>query len=682
MSSCSRTASVERRQPERSKKRAWLEAALGLGCLALSLELSSAPGLARADSAPEPASVPSATEEVPRPEGAPLIASYTFVAELDAELHVVRGRGKIVWTNPSRTPTNQLYFHLYLNAFKNEKSLFLRSPFGAGRSGSRAREFGYIDVKSLSSAELGGAPLWPSQVASPGDPDDQTNVRVDLPREIAPGQTITLDVEFESKLPEIVERTGFFRDFHFVAQWFPKLAKREPDGEWVDFAFHPHAEFYADFGDYDVTLDVPAEMVVGATGVRVASEGAAGRRRDRYVARGVHDFAWTAWPRFEEANETIANVRVRLLYPPGHDKNQKLTLEALRFALPYFERRYGKYPYPTLTVVHPPAGAENAGGMEYPTLITTGGPWFTALSGARGIEAVTIHELGHQWFYGLVATDEHRYPFLDEGINTYAENDALERAYPRGSVFSRFGLTVSASGLSRTFAAAREDDAPIALPAADFPSFRSLAALVYSRTGTALETIARVYGRERLAQALEAYAKNGRFKHPLPADLIEAVRRFVGPDAARALERALLERGTVDFVARDVQTAPTRSPAGIFDFEGGRETLNPTTTSDALGWVGRAVVLRRGSVELPVEVEFIDEAGGRTRQHWDGHGSFRVFEWRGEARLVAVRVDPDAKVLLDGNLLNNSVSLERVPARRTFERSLYAFQTLFGWGTP
>jgi hypothetical protein len=665
----------------RSGTAKWLEASLGLACLALGLELAARPETARADAAP-PAARPRPAIEVPRPAGAPLIASYHLNAELDADRHVVLGKGRIVWTNPARAPTKELYFHLYLNAFKNEKSLFLRSPFGAGRSGSRAAEWGYIDVKTLTAPELGGASLWPLRVQTPGDPDDETSVRVELPREIAAGETLTLEIEFEAKLPEIVERTGYFRDFHFVGQWFPKLAKREPDGKWVSFPFHPQSEFYSDFGDYDITLDVPSPMIVGATGERVSSESVRGRRRDRYVARGVHDFAWTAWPGFHEATETVAGTRVRLLYPPGNERNRDVTLDAIRFALPYFERRYGDYPYPTLTVVHPPAGADNAGGMEYPTLITTGGPWFTELSGVRGIEAVTIHELGHQWFYGLLASDEHRYPFLDEGVNTYAENDALERHYPDGSMFSHFGLRADAASLTRTFAAAREEDAPIGIPAAEFPSFRSMAALVYSRTGAALETVARVYGRARLARALEDYAKTGRFGNPRPEDLIEAIGRAVGPDAARALSQALLERGTVDFVAREIQTAQVSSAAGVFDLENGRETLPPVSMSEDSGWVGRVVVLRRGMVELPVDIEFVDEQGARSRQRWDGHGPFRVFEWRGDAPLSAVLVDPDAKVLLDGNLLNNAVSSDRAPARRTFERTLYVFQTLFAWGTP
>ena len=115
--------------------------------------------------------------------------------------------------------------------------------------------------------------------------------------------------------------------------------------------------------------------------------------------------------------------------------------------MPHLNRRYGRYPYPTLTVVHPPEGAANAGGMEYPTLITTGGPWFAPYSGVHGIQAVTVHELGHQWFYGLVATNEHDYPFLDEGLNSFAEYDALKARYGEGSLVSFFGLNVASESL-------------------------------------------------------------------------------------------------------------------------------------------------------------------------------------------------------------------------------------------
>jgi hypothetical protein len=147
------------------------------------------------------------------------IASYTLTAKLDAARHSVHGKGHIAFLNASRAPLRELYFHLYLNAFKNEKSLYLRSPFGSGRSGARGSDWGYVDLKRLVARELGGADLLPGRRrGTPTDPDDETDIAVTLPRAIEPGERITLELEFESKLPNIVERTGYAGDFHFVAQ--------------------------------------------------------------------------------------------------------------------------------------------------------------------------------------------------------------------------------------------------------------------------------------------------------------------------------------------------------------------------------------------------------------------------------------------------------------------------------
>jgi hypothetical protein len=610
------------------------------------------------------------------------VASYTISATLDAGEHKLTGRGTIELVNFTNVALTELYFHLYLNAFKNDESLFLRSPFGAGRSGQHGSKWGYIDVKRLYAREL-ESDLWPARSAkSPGDPDDETDVRVPLSAPLEPGKRLTLEVDFEVKLPEIVERTGYMGDYHFVAQWFPKLARLMPDGSFAHFPFHPQSEFAANFGSYDVTLDVPAGHVVGATGACEPAPSRAGRQKLRCRADDVHDFAWTSWPGFRERRERVGSVDVRVLTPPGHDRNAELELELVRFGLRHFGERFGPYPYSTLTVVHPPDAAGASGGMEYPTLITTGGPWYTSRSGARAIEAVTIHELGHQWFYGLFASDEHRFPFLDEGLNSYAEHSSLAVRYGSGSGFSGFGLQIASEAVSRTVAAARGADEPIAQGAADFFSFRSLGAIVYGRTATLFSTLERVYGKQQLGLALADYARAARFRHPEPPQLVEAIRGRLGEAAARNLQRALFERASVDYLVRDVQSAAADPRAGVFDDGSGRRTIARSELRPPARWAGHAVVLRHGALELPVQIQLRFEDDHVEYRDWDGVGTRHLVSYEGPSRLIGVTVDPHTRVLLDDDLTNNAAATEAGGVPRSLERLLYWGQLLLAGGLP
>jgi hypothetical protein len=610
------------------------------------------------------------------------VASYTLSARLDAERHTIDGRGTLVWENASTRPAGELYFHLYLNAFKNNQTVFLRSPFGAGRSGHGARKWGYVDVKRLAVREMAGVDVWPrgaSGAADDSDEDDETDIRVPLPRPVAPGERITVDLEWTSQLPEIVERTGYVRDFHMVGQWFPKIARREPDGVWVHFPFHAQSEFYADFGSYDVSLDVPADMVVGATGVRVGETVDGGRRRARYRIDDVHDFAWTAWRGFLERTETMDGVSVRLLYPPGNDGNAAATLRAVRHGLRSYGAAYGKYPYPALTVVHPPAFAPSATGMEYPTLITTGFPWYTYLVSSF-VERVTLHELGHEWFYGLVATDEHAFPFLDEGLTTYAETRVMRELLGPASGFRAPGLSVSDLAYLRGISADAGHDDVVARPAADFPSFRQIGALVYARTGIILETLGRVFGEAPLARALGRYARRYRFDHPGPKHLVAVVREVMGDEPADFLAAALFEGATVDFVVKDLQSVPARPAAGVFDRAEGRETKDaPEPSGSGQRFASRALVYRHGALRVPVDVELRFADGSRQRKHWDGRGRFAAIDATSTSRMVAAIVDPDDAVLLDDDLTNNrALTSGSGTAARVVERGLYAAELALG----
>jgi hypothetical protein len=645
--------------------------ALSVGAVSAGAAALAAPAtLGATDARPAAApgvTVPAAGLEAP---GSPLpstvapVASYTLSARLDADTHTIHGQGTLTWVNVSLASVNELYFHLYLNAFADDQSLFNRSPFTRARSGRAVRRAGGITLERLAVRELGGADLLGSlEPHTPGDPGDRTDRRLPLPRAVAPGETLTLELEWTSVLPDIVERTGAVRDFHFAGQWFPKLARLERDGRWAHFAFHPHAEFYADFGDYDVTIDVPEAMVLGATGRRVSEQVENGRRRVQQRVSSVHDFAWAAWPSFRERHERMGDVDVHLLYPPGHDKNAERTLAALRFSLPFFSERYGAYPYPDLTVVHPPSFAASAGGMEYPTLITTGGPWHQAYW-SRAVEIVTIHELGHQWFYGLLASDEPRWPFLDEGLNSYAESIATDAMFGSASAGRLGSLRVSETALHRSGMSLSPHDAPLAQPASEFVDFQELGALVYSRTALLFRTLGNVYGAERLDGALREYTRRFRFAHPGPEDLLGVLAAELGADAAANARAALFEGAGCNYSVRSLQSVARAAGAA-----------GPAYQS-------RVVVHRSGELRFPADVLLTRSNGEQSRHPFDGQARDAVIEVAGEHPVVSARVDPADTLLIDEDLLDNAMSVtERAPIH-IWDRAVFAAELLLGGLTP
>jgi hypothetical protein len=570
------------------------------------------------------------------------VVDYTMTASLDPDAHTVAGNGVIHWRNTSQVPVRELWVHLYLNAFKNERSAYLRERVG-GRGSGDPEAFGSIDVQKLA-LRVAGAPdadLLPGvELHTTVGDEDETDARVPLPRDVAPGEAIDLDVAFEDHLPVVIERTGYRGHFHMVGQWFPKLARLEPSGAWAHFPFHHLSEFYADFGTYDVTLDVPAAYTLGATGPAVESRLEGGRRIERHVQSDIHDFAWTAWDRWQSRRETIAGVAVTVLYPPGFDRIAERSLASVRFALPHDEERYGAYPYPVLTVVIPQDDASEAGGMEYPTLITGDGPWYVPPE-LFVPEIVTVHELGHQWFYGLVATNEAAWPFLDEGLNQYAETETMARWQGPGSASRLFGLPVGDAAIQAVASQGAVHDEPVAQAASAFTTGRNYARLVYSRTAALMDTFARVYGDDGVTRALGAYARRYRFQHPGPDEFIRTMGEVLGEAAAKNLRVALFDEGWVDYAV------------------------------DSLG-ERAAVVRRRGTLAFPVDVDLVADNGAPHRERWDGEGESHVVRWEGPGALRAVIVDPDRRVTLDANPENNVYAPHGgAGAPRSLERAAY-----------
>lgn len=630
-----------------------------------------------------PATAPSAPEVAMR-EHPDRVVDYLMKASLDPVAHTVHGEGTITWTNVSRAPVTELWLHLYLNAFKNQSSTWMRAPVGGFRGSILPKEWGTIDVRTLTLRD--GADkkdLLPTIELHRKDDADETDARVPLPRPIAAGETITLDMIWDDKLPSVVERTGFEGSFHMVAQWFPKIAKIEADGTFAHFAFQHLGEFYADYGKYDVTLDVPQNFIVGAIGPAVESKVENGRRIERHVQDDIHDFSWTAWDKFQKREETIDGVATTILYPADCGRLAEEELATMRFALPHYGARYGKYPYGVLTLVHPPANAEEAGGMEYPTLITTGGSALTP-PGLNVVELTTIHEFGHQYFYGLLGSHEVLWAFLDEGLNSYAEAEALRAWKGPSSATSLLGLSVGDAEIQSERARHYAQDDPVAQPVWAFSSGQSYGSLVYARTLSVLETLRRVYGPDLMNRTMGTYARRFRFQHPVPDDLLETIKAGLGATAAEMVRTALFDRGWVDYGVESISSHPERASAGLFDVGGKRETV-PSDKETPGKYAGWALIVRRGTLKIPVDIELRADDGTKTTTHWDGNGDFIRVPYSGSSPLRAAVVDPEQRILLDQNPENDYLTASGHAtggAPRTLERTTYWAELLTSLVAP
>jgi aminopeptidase N len=371
----------------------------------------------------------------------------------------------------------------------------------------------------------------------------------------------------------------------------------------------------------------------------------------------VHDFAWFAWDRFKCSRRSAAAIELEICVPPGHERNAALETAEIVDAMPRFQARFGAYPYRDLVVVHPPDVANPAGGMEYPGLIVTGAPWYTSLTGTRMLSAVTLHELAHQWFYGIVATDEVEYPVLDEGLASWAELTALTDEYGSGSAFSGFGITVSASAVAQWSGTNGYKPGPLAASARTFSSFSQLTSSVYARMTLLLQTLGNVYGQQRLRAALQAYARDNRFEHPGPQALVTAFESEMGAAAAANLERALHADAWVDF-------EPTHIEA---------------TSVDEHQWTYTIHVHRAGTLDVPVDVAVMLNNGQVQVMRCEFRQAECMLQARTASPLSSVTVDPHRSVTIESRCGNNTLWFAQ-PQRpwRLFERLLYGLQVIAG----
>jgi hypothetical protein len=638
------------------------------------------------------AGTPIGFELPPVPPQSPRTSNYSIEARLDEARHQIEGKLVLEWTNTSGEPLSRFPFHLYWNAFRNNLTTSAR---GEGRRAVRssgpplARAFGYTEVRSIRLLGSPGEDLTPTmRFMDPddGNADDRTLLEVASTLPVAPGETVRFAVEWTSLIPHgDVGRAGWVHDYHFIAQWFPKIAARYK-GHWNAHTFHPWTEFFSDFGVYDVRLTLPRGFVVGATG-RLTETRANGDGTEtlRFVQEDVHDFAWTASrrylerkTRFDEAG--LPPVEVRLLVQPEHAHLAERYLEATKTTLRAFGQGAAPYPYPQVTVIDPAWGS-SSGGMEYPTLFTAGTNLW-APSELRKPEGLTIHECGHQLWYGLVANNEFEEAWLDEGLNSYFEDktvfeelgpSGLGHRYfgPDGGRGSRSGWPVVAPrvwigrGKERLADLRRSGKADVMTRRAwDYRSADSYTINSYGKPALTFQTLEGLLGEDTMRLFLRTYARRFRFAHPTTEDLIATLNEVTGHDYRWFFDETFFSSNLCDYkisVANReprVLTGYREGPSGPTYTEPRRDRRPPDRFDVEV------TVERLGEVRLPVEVliEFAD--GTRKRETWDGKDRWMRFRYPGGPKVVHAVVDPEGRLALDVNPTNNAWRDEQGLARR------------------
>ena len=500
---------------------------------------------------------------------------------------------------------------------------------------------------------------------------------VPLPRAVAPGETITVYLEWTAKVPRTIARTGVVGNFYFLAQWFPKVGVLQDDG-WNCHQFHASTEFFSDYGVYDVQLTVPKGWVVGATGVELGTidnPSLPTRLADqttthRFYGQDVHDFAWTTSPdyvvrqaRFEQAG--LPPVEMRLLLQPEHLDQADRHFAATRAALRYYGQWFGPYPYSHITIVDP-AWQSGAGGMEYPTLFTAGSSWL-APSAVADPEGVTVHEAGHQFWYAIVGNNEFEDAWLDEGLNTFSTGRTMALAFtPNYEAYRLFGGFVPI--VLRDFQTTRAvDENGLAsyregakLDAQSTPSWRywpgAGGALSYSKTALWLNTLERHIGWPTVQQILSTFFERWKFRHPKPADFFAVVNEVSGRDMTWFFDEVHRSSNVFDYAVTALRSEAVTA-SGYFDDPKGRPAFkadNPTKGR----FLTTVVVRRLGEGIFPVDVLVAFKDGTRVRERWDGRDRWRMFTYDRGVEALFAQVDPDRVLLLDINYVNNSRTLE------------------------
>ncbi|MFD5023345.1 M1 family metallopeptidase [Paenibacillus sp. NPDC058367] len=594
---------------------------------------------AKSSSGTAPAAAPQQTlpESAPVPAEEALsqrVVEYHIDVQLVPDTETLIASETVTWTHPGVKPVSDLYFHMYPNAFASPDTTFMKESGGTLRGDTMPENgFGSMTLTDLRTTE-GTSLMQRVQFVQPddGNVNDKTLLKVHLPQPVNGGESVTLKLQYEVQLPKIFARMGASGNFVMAGQWFPKLSVYEPMGTrgvkeegWDLHQYHGTSEFYSDFGIFNVTIAVPSDYTVAATGFPVKN---AKLKQDQkiyqFYADDVHDFAWAASPDFTVAEEAfstpeVPGVRIKVYLDPLHKDLKERYLQAAKAALTYFSKWYGPYPYSTLSIIVPPKEGNGAGGMEYPTLITAFGA--TDSSPDTSLERTVVHEIGHQYFYGMVASNEFEEAWLDESFTSYAEDRLMEQEYG-----IKTNLPLQSSLVTKS--------EPLNLETWKYAGAESYSRNVYIRGKLVLKDIERQVGTKAMNSIMSTYTRKFRFQHPTTSDFQKVVEKVTKKSWQPYFEDYIYGGGAPDFSVDTI-------------------TIKKNGNSDAQSYESIVKITNKGShyVDVPIKFTFAD--GSATERVWSGEGAETTFQLLSDKLLLSAEVDPEHTILLENKHLNN-----------------------------
>jgi hypothetical protein len=477
-----------------------------------------------------------------------------------------------------------------------------------------------------------------------------TLLYIDLPSPLPPGDSIKISLGFVFKIPRAMMRFGYDKLGNYLfAYWHPILCGYQKN-RLVDFEYHSQSEFFSNFSSYDIRVTIPPGYMVGGTGFFDSSGVNGDQKTWRAYADSVIGFAFACGPGFEEFESDTLGIKIRYLLAKSHVKYLGLADGMAKLALAYYSESLFKYPYATYTLADFEFGA---GGMELPAMAAVTFPDGGAGFVWEPLLRMTIaHEIAHEWFYGVVATNEAEEPWLDEGLATYMTSRFFEAAGDSLVEISALGYRLSLDFIEKIMGQVIKAEWPLDLKSWQYPEDFSYSAIVYFRTTLMLETLRQMAGAASFDSALKAYANEYRFGHPDQQDFWGSFEKSLGIDLGNFREQFLSGTSRVDYSVKSINYKATVPDDSL------RERSFKITVA----------VSRELDGILPHKITVGLKDGAVIDTLWDGVARTAIFEFTASARPEYAVVGNDTPYSLDENKANNTLYLKSFSSRLlTFE---------------